>query len=363
MPQGPGRAKSHVFLPADHGMSQISRQSLLAAIAQTIHDYRHGEIAAPDAAHVDRWVRQFDTAQQLPILTEMDGLLKRTYLNKATVEKFLQGLVGNPKLVGANPKQFWLSANFLDIQDGGSSQTEMLQMFSQQLQVTLGITVPQCGSPTGPFIYLDDISFTGNRVRNDINTWLKSKAPSQSTLHVVVAASHCGGEWYAEKSIRETAAVQKKAVSLHWWRALELEDRKKYANTSDVFRPSSLPTDAATVAYVKALTDAGYPPALRDAGKMGTCKVWPAEPGRHLLEQLFWSKGLHIRAMCPNLKETHRPLGYSALKTLGFGSTMVTFRNCPNNCPLVFWAGDPWYPLFPRKNNVRKFPGLSDADF
>ena len=104
-------------------MSQMSRQSLLAAIAQTIHDYRHGEIPAPDGTHVDRWVRQFDTAQQLPILTEMDGLLKRTYLNKATVETFLQGLVGNPKLVGANPKQFWLSANFLDIQDGGSSQT------------------------------------------------------------------------------------------------------------------------------------------------------------------------------------------------------------------------------------------------
>lgn len=344
-------------------MSQLARQPLLASIAQTIHDYRHGEIPVPDAAHVDKWVRQFDPAQQVPILTEVDALLNRTYLSRALVETFLKGLVSNTKLAGANPKQFWLSANFLDIQDGGSSQTEMLQMFSQQLQATLGITVAQCGSPTGPYIYLDDISFTGNRVRNDVNTWLKGKAPPTSTLHVIVAASHCGGEWYAEKSIKETATSQSKAVSLHWWRALELEDRKKYANTSDVFRPSSLPADAATAAYVKVLTDAGYPPALRDAGKMGTCKVWPAEAGRHLLEQQFWLKGLHIRAICPNLKETHRPLGYSALKTLGFGSTMVTFRNCPNNCPLVLWAGDPWYPLLPRKNNVKKFGGFSDADF
>jgi hypothetical protein len=344
-------------------MATTPNQALCASIADTIKDYRQGEIPQPSAVHVAKWVGQFDPAQQLPILTEMDGLLKRTYLNKVTVETFLKCLVSNPKLAGANPKQFWQSANFLDIQDGGRSQTEMLQMFSQQLQATLGITVAQCGSPTGPYVYLDDISFTGNRVRNDINTWLKGKAPLTSTLHVIVAASHCGGEWYAENSIKKTATSQEKALALHWWPARKLEDRKKYANTSDVFRPSSLPADAATSAYVKALTDAGYPLALRDAGKMGTCKVWPAEPGRHLLEQQFWLKGLQIRSICPNLKETHRPLGYSALKTLGFGSTMVTFRNCPNNCPLVFWAGDPWYPLFPRKPNVKKFAGFSDADF
>jgi hypothetical protein len=58
-----------------------------------------------------------------------------------------------------------------------------------------------------------------------------------------------------------------------------------------------------------------------------------------------------VRNMCPLLKDFHRPLGLVPLQTLGFGSTIVTFRNCPNNCPLVLWAGHPWYPLFPRKNN------------
>ncbi|MCZ2075826.1 MAG: hypothetical protein LC130_12610 [Bryobacterales bacterium] len=46
-----------------------------------------------------------------------------------------------------------------------------------------------------------------------------------------------------------------------------------------------------------------------------------------------------------------RPLGYAALKTLGFGATVVTYRNYPNNCPLGLWAGSPWYPLFRRKTN------------
>lgn len=55
--------------------------------------------------------------------------------------------------------------------------------------------------------------------------------------------------------------------------------------------------------------------------------------------------------MCPYLNEYQRPLGNMVLETLGFGSMLVTFRNCPNNSPLALWAGDPWYPLFPRKVN------------
>jgi hypothetical protein len=62
--------------------------------------------------------------------------------------------------------------------------------------------------------------------------------------------------------------------------------------------------------------------------------------------------GVRIRDMCPNLKENHHPLGYSVLKTLGFGALVVTYRNCPNNCPLAFWADWPWEPLFPRKTNA-----------
>jgi hypothetical protein len=55
--------------------------------------------------------------------------------------------------------------------------------------------------------------------------------------------------------------------------------------------------------------------------------------------------------MCPNLNKYQRPLGNMLLETLGFGSLIVTFRNCPNNAPLALWAGDPWHPLFPRTTN------------
>ncbi len=80
-------------------------------------------------------------------------------------------------------------------------------------------------------------------------------------------------------------------------------------------------------------------------------KIFSSDEGRELLEQQFLAKGAYIRTVCPLLNKYQRPLGNMLLETLGFGSTIVTFRNCPNNAPLVFWAGDPWYPLFQRKTN------------
>ena len=98
-------------------------------------------------------------------------------------------------------------------------------------------------------------------------------------------------------------------------------------------------------------SDAGYPPEKRAKGGTPKDSVFSGEEGRALLERVFLESGVRIRSICPHLKETARPLGFSLLKTLGFGATVITYRNCPNNCPLALWAGDPWYPLFRRKTN------------
>ena len=57
----------------------MTRAALLQQIATTIADYRQGEIPQPSSAHVEQWVNQFDAAVQLPILQEMDHVLKKTY--------------------------------------------------------------------------------------------------------------------------------------------------------------------------------------------------------------------------------------------------------------------------------------------
>ena len=68
-----------------------------------------------------------------------------------------------------------------------------------------------------------------------------------------------------------------------------------------------------------------------------------------VLEQEFLKRGATIKLENQNLKDYARPLGNIVLQRFGFGALIVTYRNCANNCPLVFWAGD--YPLFERDNN------------
>ncbi len=323
------------------------RNNLFASIAATIADYREGDLAAPTPAHVERWINQFDAQVQLPILREMDHVLKQTYFSRAGTRNFLAGLFQTEKLVGEDPCAFWKNVKFLDIQGGGASQKEMLALFSKVLEKKCGLTVADCGAEPEAFLYLDDAIFTGNRVRRDLEAWINQDAPAEAKLHVVVIASH-EGSYYHRKKVGEAATAAKKKINITWWHAINLEDRKKYTDTSDVLRPVAIPNDGAVQAYVDAMH---YKPHLRKAGQVGSRGIFSSDAGRQLLEEEFLKAGARIRQMCPNLGESQRPLGHTSLEALGFGSLIVTFRNCPNNAPLALWVDAPWYPLFPRTTN------------
>jgi hypothetical protein len=321
---------------------------LLTATVSIIADYREGEINRPDAAHVERWLAQFDEPVREPLLTELNHVLAKTYVSKRGVERFLGGLVTLSKLAGAQPRDFWLNANFLDLQERGNSQREFLSLFEASLKQATGLALKDCGKQQATYIYLDDGIFTGMTLIQSLSKWIKGDAPAKATVHIIVIAGHAGGRYYAATSLKKAATAAGKDIDLHWWAFLSLEDRKININTSDVLRPASLPDDALTQAYAKALK---FPPIYRTPGNVGEKKLFSSEQGRNLLEQQFLVKGAYIRDIAPKLPKFARPLGDMVLETLGFGSTFVTYRNCPNNTPLAFWAGSPWYPLFPRKTN------------
>lgn len=323
------------------------RADLLASIAYTARDYRSGEVATPTPAHVDDWIGQFDAAVQLPMLREMDQVFKSTYFSLEKVTCFLRNLIGTATLVGTDPCVFWRGVHFLDIQGGGNSQSEMLALFDELLQERCGFGI-EAGDGGSAFVYLDDAIFTGNRVRRDLEAWITKEAPRKAKLHIISIALHRGGRYYADTCIAKAAAASGKKIDVSWWRAIELEDRKKYNDTSDVLRPTSIPNDSDVQDYVASMK---YPPTLRRPGSLGAHALFADEEARNVLEQEFLKAGVRIRRMCPNLGATQRPLGHMTLETLGFGSLIVTFRNCPNNAPLALWAGEPWYPLFPRTTN------------
>ena len=339
------------------------RDGLLASVAATTADYREGDLAPPTPAHVERWLHQFETSVQLPILQEIDHVLKRTYISRQWTRSFLAKLFENAKLVGDDPCAFWTGVKFLDIQGGGGSQKEMLALFGQILSNRCGVEAADCGDVPNAFVYLDDAIFTGNRVRHDLERWIAERAPDESRVRVVTIALHTGGRYYAENKIKEAATTAHRRIDLEWWRAISFEDRKAYTTTSDVLRPASIPTDDGVEAYVAGMR---FPPNLRRGGEVGKLGIFSSEAGRQVLEEEFLKAGVRIRQMCPDLTPYQRPLGNMVLDTLGFGSMIVTFRNCPNNAPLALWAGDPWYPLFQRTTNantsIRRLMALLASD-
>jgi len=324
------------------------RDDLLTSIAATTADYREGDLPAPSPQHVERWINQFDAAVQLPILREMDHVLKRTYFSRKGTGNFLAGLFQTDKLVGKDPCVFWKGVKFLDVQGGGASQKEMLALLDKILRKHCGFGIAECGADPQAFVYLDDASFTGNRVRQDLEGWIAKSAPEKATVHVITIALHSNGMQYADGKIQVAARSAAKKIDLKWWRAIALEDQKGSTNSSDVLRPTQIPEDDLVKAYVDAMT---HKPHLRTPGQVGGNGIFSSDEGRQLLEQEFLKAGARIREMCPNLNKYQRPLGNSLLETLGFGSLIVTFRNCPNNAPLALWAGNPWHPLFPRTTN------------
>ncbi len=299
-------------------------QELAASIAATATDYRNDELGPFPAEHVTRWTEQFSAEDRLGLLAELDHVLKKTYFSESVVTDFLQSLAKESKLVGGDPVGFWRGAGVLDIQQGGNSQKEMLERFGAVLREQFGMDLQDCAGTSGNFVYVDDAIYTGNRVRRDLEPWISGGAPVKATVHVIVNALHAGS-YYAAQQFDKAVKAAGKDITFTWWRAKSVENRKFYRNQSEILWPSEIPEEGPVAAYVKTLSDAGFPPEKRAKGGTPKDSVFSGEEGRALLERVFLESGVRIRSMCPNLKESARPLGFSLLKTLGFGATVVTY--------------------------------------
>jgi len=329
---------------------------LLKSIADTIYDYRAGDFPQPTSNHVARWIAQFDGEVQIPLLQEVDHVLKQTYFDKDRVVDYFNTRVKNEKITGDNPQAFWRSANFLCIQKNGHSQEELLVLFAESLREQLGIEIDDCGSKDGPFVYLDDTLFSGSRIGTDMSLWLQQDAPQKTTVHFFVFAGHALGEWKMMDGVQKKAAAEGKKIDFHLWRAITFENRRSYRDKSEVLWPAVLPENAALKKYCE--QEKKFPFELRTPGQQLKNNIFTSEEGRQLLEREFLLAGMRILSRCKEHKKVMRPLGFSYFG-LGFGSMLVTFRNCPNNCPLALWWGDAnadpssplgqWYPLLPRK--------------
>ena len=329
------------------------RSELLASVANTIRDYREGEIPAPTPEHVDHWIRQFDPEVQEPILQEIDHVLTQTYWSRDQVRNWLDHLLTRGQFVRKDPRSYWRQANFLRRQGHGTSQKDLLRLLDEVLCRKWGYSSFDCGEPGGPFVYLDDGLFSNDRVFQDLNDWIRETAPPVALVHVIVLVSHSLGEYGLSQRIAACTREHDKAIEVRVSPESLAENRKRYRRNSDVLWPSEAPDDP----HVRTFQERSITGEVFWRPLGGQTKIFSSESGRSLLERAFVIAGARLVAKAQNPNPMMRPLGYSRFG-FGFGSMTATFRNCPNNAPLVLWWGDPakpashplhWYPLLPRR--------------
>jgi hypothetical protein len=202
----------------------------------------------------------------------------------------------------------------------------------------------QIDKSSGPrFIYLDDVLFTGDRIEKDVRAWLP-QAPPGAHMDILCLGAHKYGRYQLERSLAEISRSRPggPTFTIHDPQ-YALENRREQRDVSHVLWPTGLPPGAE--GYAAGST--GFRPRT-SSGFLG---IFSSAANREVLEQAMLKAGMKIIGACREVWPALRPLGFGPFG-VGFGSTLLTWRNCPNNAPLaLWWSVNGWYPLVPRNTN------------
>ncbi len=321
---------------------------LIKNIVSTCGDYRKDDGFCFDEKHVKAWIEQFSDESRIPILMEIDNLLQHTYISKDTIYNFFGDVI---KYINDNFESNKIE--ILNCQQKGNSQDELVSLFEDYINMNR----IKLGSSKGDkkWLYLDDFIFTGNTAIRDI----KELDVQESDIIIAVIATHSKAEFNFERNSKSNVTRYKvfdnyknertRKIEVIWPSEFESETLDNHI--------SKIEEQHADDRY-ETKDDMFRNERVKD--------MFLADDSRKVLEREFLLHGIELINNAHTSNRSIKPLGYDYKKTLGFGSTLVTFRNCANNCPLVMWYGEvkkpfwgfdddnplyKWYPLFPRKTN------------
>lgn len=334
----------------------------IKSIAEIVADYQGGDIMTPE--RILQWVEQFDEQDHEVILTEMEYILKETYVSKNNAKEYLNSLFYNGQIVKDFEKNY-SKVKFLNNQKRGQSQKELLELLDEVLLEQLGIHTEDCGtahSEITTYIYIDDCFFTGNRLHRDIESWIEDAKPG-TELYTIFFGLHEKDLEYKTGLVKTLVQGKQISLKVRYFKIFKMAPfaKGKYESCWPTYIEGDPDIDS-FLETLQGLRDGrNYRPfnLFRDSNKPYTESFFSSKEARNQVEQAFLKKGIEIFNLPENPNLSMMPMGYNPNLTLGFGSMFVTYRNVPNNCPLVLWWGDPdkrsplnkWFPLFPRKTN------------
>lgn len=338
-------------------MVRGNKDKLINLIVEEIRDYRNKDNIFIDYNHVLKWINQFDINEQEILLEETLNFIKNRYFREKDFYNFYKSNLET--IFGIDYMNSLNEICLLDIQKYGTSQHELVNLMNSVLMKEKGITISTEYLNKKNYIYLDEGIFSGNRIINDLKSFIFDNDVKDVKIIIQVIISHTEAEQYIKAKLLDI--TQERNIDFQLFRAIISNNTNM--NHNGVIYPEVIPSDHISRKYLAEFDNYfnDFPNYyyLDETTFDKDFKLFSSTDNVELIEEVFLKYGIKLlNEFSPN--ELVRPLGFSKLLNLGFGAIFFTYRNIPNNCPIIFWYNEReifknkcktygWFPLFPRK--------------
>lgn len=345
-------------------------ENLVEQVYDKIKDFRKDEGVQITRESIREWAEQFGNDAEF-MLAETNNILEKTYLPKDVAIDLLRNFIKGHLLRHKynDIVSYLKDVCFLRLQPKGKSQDVLVDMVEDIIRTDYGLDVADFEEyPKKLFIYFDDVLITGGTIGDDLANWLNEDNRINDLnnhtikLEVNLFVEHRFGHNMVLFRMENITCKGLNTGNIHIWRYYEIENHLKLPyiyggqklNAVAIPVKETLSSDA--IKYWEELdaqkhSDYAFRPECRPAKE----EYFTSAENRIRFEKILVDKGLYIiNQIQGEVKSNVRPLGfiYPSYKTFGVGTLFFTWRNVPNNSPLVFWwdvPGHNWKPLFPAK--------------
>lgn len=347
----------------------MSMREIADRIYEVVKDYRNHDNIRITPENIVDWAEQFSDESNL-VLTELDHFISQVYVSREKAKEYVKGHIKEYiKLFKySNITQFLMDIEFLDLQQPHKSQPAILELVDEVLDENFSLSYKDYLTfPKRHYIYFDDILASGSTIGRHVVEFLKQDGDNgkkfsdkillnEITLSISVFCMHQWGFSFQDFRIIKTFG-DKVSKKLNWYSNYDIENHAKFAdqklNIAKPIKGSNIKINS----YLESLEATKYEDyAYRNKTSPTHETFFSNAENRVKFEDLITEKGIDIINMISGpVKPNLRPLGLinPQYKIFGLGTHFFTWRNIPNNCPLVYWwqvAGHNWKPLFPVAN-------------
>jgi hypothetical protein len=348
-------------------------EDVIDQIVEELKDYRVEENHKIDNDRVRNWINQFNEDDRNFILEEMLNIFKKRYCTKKEGIFFLKQTIDFlvKRFKYNNPKSLLEETEFLTLQESGKSQSILLGLLKELLRHDYDYDFEN-HSPkfVKNYLYIDDILCTGNTLYQDMFEWLNEIVNDKRRIEniqeqgqrIIFSYIFLHNKNFHKKLAQMKFNISDKIKdSITMGRWIEIDNNSnKSSSHCEVAKPLNKELSARVNTYkdevcksVDEYAGGKYPVAedfFRPNNIPAKEDLFTTPENRNRLEKILLEKGIEILDNTDNItKQQMRALGYSlpSFKDFGFGALCFTWRNVPNNTPLVFWyAGGGFFPLF-----------------